>query len=195
MNSPTNTSQINLRVATHADRNAITDFFYQIGDELGLSTRRAAQKITDVVFENGGAIVVHKNEAMIAALGYFLGEPSRKFANKEVGFIYVTAIKKAHRLTFTGWRGMVFAMQHLRTLGVREIRCHARQTDPYTNRLYAHFAKPIGEDVSLRGDPTILYGNTIENVLAYIERVQARGARRVARTNTIEPSKPTRRKG
>lgn len=127
-------------------------------------------QIVQLIFEKGGAIVGYHDDELVAMVGYFIGEPSREYANKEVGFIYIAGLAKSHRLSRAMWSGLGFTFRHLQELGVQEFRCHAREGDPYTNRLYSHFANRLGEDVSLRGDPTILYGNTIENVLAYVDR-------------------------
>ena len=174
-----NRSAVNIQQSVHAERAAIIDFLFSIGDELHLQTRSDAEKITDLLFEHGGAFTGYHGDTIVGVVGYFLGEPSCNYANKEVGFIYVTAIAKAHRLSRMMWNGLGIMLRHLHTLGVKEIRCHAREQDRYTNRLYSHFAKPLGKDVSLRGDPTILYGNTIEDVLAYLDKGQSRRGKRL----------------
>lgn len=166
--------QVEFQVSSKSDESAIVDFLWSIKDDLWLADRDSAAKITQLAFDKGGAIAGYHNDILVAMVGYFIGEPSQKYANKEVGFIYVAGLAKPYRLSRAMWNGLVFTMQHLQKLGMKEIRCHAREQDTYTNRLYSHFAKRLGTDVSLRGDPTVLYGNTIEGVLAYLNKGRTR---------------------
>lgn len=165
---------VTFRTCSKSDEAAIIDFLWSVKEDLWLSEKSAAAKITKLLFERGGALASYDGNELIAILGYFIGEPSHNYTNKEVGFIYVTALAKPYRLSRVMWNGLGFMIRHLEKIGVKEIRCHAREQDRYTNRLYSHFAKRLGNDVSLRGDPTILYGNTIEGVLAYLDKGRAR---------------------
>ena len=163
-------SNISHHVCTLREKDVVVDFLMSIGDELALTKRNDAAEITDLLFAQGGAMISCHNGKVIAMLGYFLGEPIQEYANKEVGFIYVAAIAKSYRLSPLMWKGMGFAVHHLGTLGVKEIRCHAREQDRYTNRLYKHFARPIRKEYNRRGVPCILYGNPIDNVMTYLDR-------------------------
>lgn len=169
------------------DEAAIVNFLWSLRDDLLFSERNRVTEIVQLIFAKGGTIVGYHNDVLVAMVGYFLGEPSRKYANKEVGFIYIAGIAQPHRLSRAMWHGLDFTFRHLQELDVNEFRCHAREGDPYTNRLYAHFAKRLGEDVNLRGYPTILYGNTIENVLAYLNKRRGRSVQ----THAIALPQPT----
>ena len=192
-------AHVTFRTCSSSDEAAIADFLWSIKDDLHLSEKSAAAKITQLIFEKGGAIVGYHHDILVAMVGYFIGEPSCNYANREVGFIYVTGLAKSHRLSRAMLHGMDFTIRHLQKIGIKEIRCHAREQDRYTNRLYSHFAERLGKDVSLRGDPTILYGNTIDSVLAYLDKRQTRqgtdsqnhrqvsGAIHVTSSQTAEP--------
>ncbi|MEZ4706573.1 MAG: hypothetical protein R3A44_05170 [Caldilineaceae bacterium] len=164
------TSNIRYQICTLEEKDMVVDFLMSVGEELALTKRSEAAEITNLLFAKGGAMISCLNSEVVAMLGYFLGEPTQSYANKEVGFIYVTAIAKPYRLSPLMWNGMNFAVRQLRTMGVKEIRCHAREHDRYTNRLYAHFARPLRKERNRRGTPCILYGNSADNILAYMER-------------------------
>ncbi|MEZ4658981.1 MAG: hypothetical protein R2911_15565 [Caldilineaceae bacterium] len=169
------TSNISYYVCTSQEKDVVVDFLMSIGEELALTKRSEAVEITELLLAHGGAMISCHKGKVVAMLGYFLGEPAQAYANKEVGFIYVTAIAKPYRLTRLTWNGMGFVFRHLRTLGVQEIRCHAREHDRYTNRLYRHFARPIRKEPNRRGVSCILYGSSIDDVMSYLDRSRLTG--------------------
>lgn len=163
-------SQITFQICTADDALTIVEFLWSIRADLRLSERSDIWEITELLFEKGGVIVGYKNDQVIGVLGYFLGEPSRNYANKEVGFIYFTAIAKVHRMTRFFSQGLRFTMELFQEMGLQTVRFHAGEDDRYTNRLYSHFAKPVGKELNRRGHHCILYENTIDNVLTYVLR-------------------------
>ena len=152
------------------DQESIIDFLYALKDELFLPDKQAAQNITKLVFDKGGVVAGFHQTQLCAMLGYFLGEPDRQHANKEVAFLYVAGIAESYRLTRVFRNGLLFTLRGLQEFGVREIRLQAEAANPYTNRLYARFARPIGEGRSLRGVPVVTYGSLIDDALAYLDR-------------------------
>ena len=176
-------SNLTFSICTKHDESAIIDFLWSIKADLMLPNRTVIEEMTALLFEKGGLLAGYKDGQMIAVLGYFLGEPGRNYANKEVGFVYLTAIGKPYRMTRVCSQGLQFTMETLKEMGIREVRFHAAEDDPYTNRLYSHFAKPLGQELNRRGHRCILYGNTIDNVLAYLSnRLTQRGGSKYAVT-------------
>ncbi|MBV7338213.1 hypothetical protein KFU94_60310 [Chloroflexi bacterium TSY] len=53
---------------------------------------------------------------------------------------------------------------------VIELRCHAREGDAYTKRLYARLASAISKEKNRWGDICILHANSVENVVALSNR-------------------------
>ena len=138
-------------------------------DDLCLSNREAAQKIVELCFEKGGVFGVYDEDLLCGMAGFFCGEPDQDFRNKEIAFLYVAGILPQYRLSRVFLRGLVFALRSFAAMGLREIRLQARATDPYTNKLYGRFAHKVAEGKSLRGDPVITYGGTIEDGLARLQ--------------------------
>lgn len=147
------------------DASTLIDFFWSLKDDLYLREKADAEKIAADLFERGGAFAGYKDETMIAASGYFLGEPACDYRNKEVGFIHVAGIAKPYRLSRVMRNGFHFMATFFKDAGVTELRFQAKEDDLYINRLYARFAKPLGKDVNLRGIQTILYATTVDHVL------------------------------
>jgi hypothetical protein len=152
------------------DLSAVTDMLFALKDDLCLSNREAAQRIVELCFEKGGVFGVYDGDLLCGMAGFFCGEPDRDFGNKEIAFLYVAGILPQYRLSRVFLRGLIFALQTVEARGFQEIRLQARATDPYTNKLYERFAHKVAEGKSLRGDPVITYGGTIEEGLARLQR-------------------------
>ena len=166
------------KICTPDDTPLIIDFLLSVKDDFPGFDRQAVEDITRLLFDKGGVLAGFKRGQLIALLGYFLGEPARNYSNEEVGFLYLAALAKSVRMTHVAYQGLRFTIQSLQAMGVREVRFHALLTDRYTNRMYARFARQLGEAESLRGDPTILYGASVDEVLAYLTEPKCIPAKR-----------------
>lgn len=153
------------------DEGSLVDFLYVQKDELFLPDKTAVSQVIDVLFHKGGIFgAFDRQEQMQAMLGFFFGEPGKEYANKETGFIYVTAIARSYRLTRLFRDGFAYSLRQFQQMGVNEIRLQAGEMDRYTNKLYGRFAHPLGKGTTLRGKPVITYGNTVDDALAALER-------------------------
>ena len=82
------------------DEATIVDFLYAQKEELLLPDKAAAATVVQTLFDKGGVWGGYDAEGeMQAMLGFFFGEPSKQFRNKETVFIYVTALSPTMRLT------------------------------------------------------------------------------------------------
>ncbi|MEM7028877.1 MAG: hypothetical protein AAF629_04745 [Chloroflexota bacterium] len=157
-------------ICTKEDQPQIINFLEQVKDDFPDFNRQAIEQTTELLFQEGGTIAGYQQGELVGILGYLLGEPSQNYINKDVGYIFVTALLPAVRLTRLFREGLAFTMHTLQDLGIQQVRFHAAKTDRYTNRLYAHFAQCIGEEVNRRGIPCNLYAASIPDVLAYLDR-------------------------
>lgn len=158
------------KVCSQAEKPVIADFLWSLKEEFRFAERQIVAEITDLLFDKGGVIGGYRGDEMVGMFGYFLGEPSRDYANKAVGFIYIAGLAKPICRTGAFRDGSHFLAATLKSRGVRELRCHAAAGDPYTNRLYAYFGQPIAKEKNRRGDTCILYANSIDAVLANLAR-------------------------
>jgi hypothetical protein len=165
------------------DQEAIVDLVFSIKDELRLPDRETAEKVVNLCFENGGIIGGYYGSQLVGMMGYFLGEPAKDYQNKKTAFMYVACIADEFRLSRLFRKGLLFTFREFRKMGLREIRLQAEATNPYTNRLYGRFARPLGESKSLRGLPVITYGGTLDEALRYLEPKK----RSAAQTTTTVP--------
>ena len=163
---------ITFRACTEEDRPHIIHFLESVKDDFPSIElkRQTIEEITELLFLHGGVLAGYKQGTMMAMLGYFLGEPAQNYANKEVGFIYLTALAPSVRLTRFFLKGIIFSMKTLQEMGVPEVRFHASADDRYTNRLYARFAQFIGQENNRRGYPCNLYAADISTVLAILTK-------------------------
>lgn len=145
---------------------AIIKLIFALKDELYLVDETAVQNVLDLCFQKGGFIVGYRQKTPCAMMGYFWGEPRLNFANREVAFMYMAGILKPFRHTAVFLQGLSFGLQTFQAAGAREVRLQAEKANPYTNRLYRRFAKPLSSDRSLNGKEVITYGATIEAALA-----------------------------
>ncbi|MCB0036080.1 MAG: hypothetical protein KDE51_18750 [Anaerolineales bacterium] len=142
---------------------------YAIKEDLHLANKEACAKIIDVCFEKGGIVLGYDEQTVVSLGGFFWGDPTEAYRDSSVGFVYVAAILPEYRLSRVFFVGLRFLLQTLKQLGAGQVRMQARKGDPYTNRLYSRFARPLGEGKSLRGDAVLTYGNEIEAALTYFE--------------------------
>jgi len=152
------------------DQEEIVDFLFDIREELYLPDRPVCQGIVDLCFAHGGVIAGYDGSRLVAMLGYFYGEPQCDYINKETAFMYVAGIREPYRLTRVFYKGLIFSLQQFQKAGARAIKLQAEAANPYTNKLYGHFARPIARSKSLRGKDVITYSGSIEDALAYLRR-------------------------
>jgi hypothetical protein len=158
--------KVSYKVCTKLDKKDIANFLWTMKDEFRFTEQRIIDEIIDLLFEKGGIFAGYQAETVVGMFGYFLGEPSRDYQNKDVGFIYIAGLAKRVRKTMAFRSGVQFTIETLRALNVREIRCHAALDDAYANGLYSRLGRPIGTDINRRGDTCILYASTIDDILA-----------------------------
>lgn len=158
------------RVCTWDDEEAVAALLWSTKEEQYISERSTTVEIARLLFEKGGVIAGYDGKNLAAMLGYFRGEPSRDYTNKEIGFLYVGGVAQPYRYSRVAWNCFYFTLKYFEKLSIQEIRCHASIHNPYTNRMYAHFAKVLGRDVTRRGSPAILYGSTVDEALGYVRR-------------------------
>ncbi len=163
-------SNFTYRICQPDEKEAVTDVFYANQEALCLPDRAAAAKISDLLFTQGYVLGGYHGEKMVAALGYFLGEPKHEFANNDVLYLYVGAILPEYQLSRLFYHGLLFILQMYRETAVTRIRLQAEAANPYTNKLYGRFAQPIAREKSPRGVPVITYGGSIEDAIAYLSR-------------------------
>jgi hypothetical protein len=61
-------------------------------------------------------------------------------------------------------------LQRYRETAVTQLKLQAEAANPYTNRLYGRFARPVAREKSPRGVPVITYGGSIEDAIACLTR-------------------------
>jgi GNAT superfamily N-acetyltransferase len=149
------------------DQQAIIDFLYTMKEEFLLPDRTAVEEIVNIMFEKGGIVGLYKDDCLVGFLGYFLGDPADDYADKAVGFLYIIGVSKPYRLTRVGHDLFHYTVRKFERMGLREIRLQAQESNPYTNRLYARFANPVGRSVTRRGARAVSYSSPIDDVLAY----------------------------
>jgi hypothetical protein len=158
-------SQVDFRVCTPEDEPNIRAFLWSLKDDFRFTERSTIDEITRLLFEKGGVIGGYRGAEMVGMFGYFLGEPIHNYTNQDVGFIYIAGLANHVRRTGAFRSGAKVLSKTLKSLGVRELRCHAAEQDVYTNQLYARLGKPIAKEKNRRGDTCILYANSIKAVL------------------------------
>ncbi len=156
------------------DRTQVVNFLTSQREELYLQDESAVIQVADLVFQNGGVWAGFDHAKQLQSMmGFFFGDPSNDFAEKEVAFMYVAAIAPAFRLTRAFHVGLKQVLDQFQMMGLEAIRMQAKATDKYANKLYGRFARPISEGLSLRGQPVITYGGSIDDALAYLEPKKA----------------------
>lgn len=151
------------------DSMALEQFLFTQREELFLPDRLAVKKVVDLVFDKGGFVAgFDSNNQVQAMFGFFFGDPSEGFENKDLMFIYVAAISKAFRLSRTFLQGITSIMQEGIRLKIDQFRMQASINDRYLNRLYSKFSNPIGQSKTLRGYPVIVYQGNIDDVFSKI---------------------------
>lgn len=158
------------RTCEPAEKDAVTELYFACREDLCLPNRDAAQKIAALLFTKGQLTGGYHNQELVGALGYFLGEPKHNYANNEVLYLYVGAILPAYRLTRLFHHGLLYTLERFQGTAVTDLRLQAEAANPYTNKLYGRFARPIAQENSPRGVPVITYGGPIETAIAYLSR-------------------------
>jgi hypothetical protein len=158
------------RICQPDEKEAVTDVYFANREALCLPDRDAAAKVTELLFAKGQVTGGYHGEKLVGALGYFLGEPQHDLANKEVLYLYVGAILPEYQLTRLFFQGLLFTLQRYRETAVTQLKLQAEAANPYTNRLYGRFARPIAREKSPRGVPVITYGSSIEQAIACLTR-------------------------
>ena len=156
------------------DGEQLADLLWERRDKLFLDDRSAAIKIVDMLFENGGAMgAFDKNNKLQGMIGFFFGEPTKNFTNKNTIFIYVAAISKQYQQSRVFLKGLLLIARQSKQLGIDQFKMQASLTDTYNNRLYSKFAQPMGEEANLRGFPVMSYSGSMQAVLKKFEsRIQ-----------------------
>ncbi len=153
----------------HLDQEKLSNFLWTQKDDLFLPDHESAQKVVDLVFEKGGILAGFDSSNRIQAMfGFFFGDPSDEYANKELMFVYVAAVSKSYQLSRTFLRGMASLAHEGARLKIDQFRMHASVTDKYINRLYSKFSNPLGESNNLRGYPVMVYEGSLDNVFEKI---------------------------
>lgn len=151
------------------DYETLEDFLMTQQEELELSDREGAKRIIDLSFEKGGVIGGFDHLGQMQAMfGFFFGDPSEGYADKQLMYVYVAAISKPYRLSRTFLKGMAAILQEATCLNIDQFRMHALVSDPYINRLYSKFSSPLGESKYLRGRYMTAYGGSVDDVFSKI---------------------------
>ena len=156
------------------DQEEIVDFLFDIREELYLPDRKVCREIVQLCFAHGGVIAAYDGSLLVAMLGYFYGEPQCDYVNNDTAFMYVAGIREPYRLTRVFYKGLIFSLQQFQKAGARAIKLQAEAANPYTNKLYGRFARPIAKSKSLRGKEVITYSGSIEEALGYMQRGKRR---------------------
>lgn len=154
------------------DTQALYSLLYEIKEELRLNNMETVREVVDRSFEKGGVIAAYDKALLCGMMGYFWGEPDHDFTNTDVVFMYVAGILPNYRRRRLFPYALKVALEQFKQAGGREIRLQAEKGNTYTNRLYARFAKPLGEGLSLNGVEAVTYGGTIDEALHSLVRSQ-----------------------
>lgn len=151
---------------------ALYSFLFEIKEELRLNDMETVKGVVDRCFEKGGVIAAYDEALLCGMMGYFWGEPAYDFANTDVVFMYVAGILPHYRRRLLFPYALKQALELFKESGCREIRLQAEKSNPYTNRLYARFAKPLCEAITQNGIEAVTYGGTIDEALLTLRRSQ-----------------------
>lgn len=153
------------------DETQITNFLFEQKEELLLPDCDAVKQVTDLLFDKGGVMGgFDQNGQMQAMLGFLFGDPKEAFANKNILFFYVAALAKPYRHTREFYQGLLAVLNECRGMGLDQYRMQAGLTNRYINRLYNKFGTPLGESKTLRGQPVMTYGGSLEATLKRFQR-------------------------
>ncbi|MFK7802214.1 MAG: hypothetical protein AB8G95_11320 [Anaerolineae bacterium] len=156
------------------DQQTVARFLSTQKKELYLPDDTAVQQVVDLAFEKGGVFAgFDQQKNMQSMMGFFFGDPTNDFVEKELAFMYVATIAKNYRLTRAFHVGLKQVLESFSEMGLSAIRMQARATDKYVNKLYGRFAQPLSTGFSLRGQPVITYGGSIDDALAYFRPKKA----------------------
>ena len=161
-----NQIQIEYRLCfKHLDQEKLEDFLWTQREDLFLPDRESAKKIIELVFEKGGILAGFDSSNEIQAMfGFFFGDPSEKFANKDIMFVYVAAVSQSLQLSRAFLSGIATLAKEGARVKIDQFRMHASTSNRYINKLYSKFSTPIGESKNLRGYPVMVYEGSVESV-------------------------------
>ncbi|MCO5191284.1 MAG: GNAT family N-acetyltransferase [Anaerolineae bacterium] len=160
----------NFKLCSENDTATIIDFLMTVKDELYLPDRAAIEAMMTLICEQGGVVGAYDGETLCGMMGFFYGEPTHDYDNKEIVFLYVAAIADEYRLSRVFHKGLLFALRQFKQMGKSEIRLQAEAANPYTNKLYARFANYLYASKTLRGVPVNTYGGSITTALSCLAR-------------------------
>ncbi len=153
-----------------SDHTVVTDFLYSIRDELYFSEHTVAVEIADLLYSRGGIIGGFHEGQMVALVGYFFGQEADNYTDQQTALIYVAGLAKPYRSSGIFAVGLAFLVKSLDQLGVTRLRLHVLETDKRLNAIYSTFATPIRTERNRRGLCCVLYGNSVEGVLAHLKQ-------------------------
>lgn len=156
------------------DQEEIVDFLFSLNNIFHFTDRSYTQGVVEYCFEHGGVMGTYVEGKMCAMIGYFIGEEAHNFENKDVAFIYITAISEQYQLTRLFYKGAIWSMKKLREMGMKQIRLQARIGDPYTNKLYARMYNQLDEGKNRRGHSVNNYGDTLDSAVFRLENMGRR---------------------
>lgn len=149
------------------DENQISQFLFAQKDELLLPDLKAVNQVVNLLFEKGGVIGGFDPDGkMQAMLGFLFGDPQEAYINKDILFFYVLALAKPYRHTRVFYKSTLAAFYECQGMGIDQFRMQAGLTNRYINRLYSKLASPLGESKTLRGQPVMTYGGSLNAALA-----------------------------
>ena len=162
--------KIHFRPCHPIEQESLKTLLWALREPLHIKERETIDIVLRNLWTYGGVLGIYEGADLIGMFGYFLGEPKQEFFNRHISFIYVAGILPAHQRPGIFLRGVYALTQHLDELGVSEMRCHAAEDDPYTQRLYGRLGDEIGRELNGRGLPCILYACSVDLVLARTNR-------------------------
>ena len=172
----TTVTPIRFRTCDINDHADVIDFLYSIRDELYFSEYAVAAEIADLLYERGGVIGGYHNGQLVGLVGYFYGQEADSYTDKQTALIYVAGLAKPYRSSGIFAVGLRFLTEALYTIGVQHLRLHVVETDKRLNAIYSTFATPLRTERNRRGLCCVLYGNTVEAVLAHLQQRRVRSA-------------------
>lgn len=164
-------SQTQFELCTPDDAAAVNRFLWSLKDDLFFTEKEAVEEVTQTLFQHGGILVAYQDGQMVALLGYLMGDPTKAYQNKDLGFLYVVGLAESVRRTRIMFEGLSFAVQIFVSKGIETFRFHALETDQNVNRMYSLLARPIGKEPNRRGLPCNLYEASIKELSAVLPRL------------------------
>ena len=169
-------SKTEFKICTEADTALVHNLLWALREEFFFADQAAVFEITRSYMENGAILGGFQNGEMVAALGYFAGDPNHDFVDKEIVFISLIAIAPAVRRSWVAFEGTRYMVETFRTKGIKQFRFHARESDPYTNKMYGLIAQLVGQTVNTRGYLCNVYEAKFDDFVALLDRMSPAAA-------------------